>query len=145
MGSLPDQQMANVRYVILHHKGQGGEHWDLMLEDGLVLATWQLSARPTGDPGESIAARALGHHRKRYLDYEGPIGGDRGQVTRYDRGTYRSVERSPDRWGLELAGAVLAGPFELVQPARDCPDKWVFGPVADTADARARQTRLTQD
>ena len=123
--------MDNDRYVILQHKGYGCEHWDLMLETGPVLATWQLADRPVGRAGESIEARSIGNHRKRYLDYEGPIGGDRGQVTGYDRGTYRTVDRSVDRWRLKLTGAVLAGPFELVRPAPACPDRWMFGPVAD--------------
>ena len=33
------------RFVILHHRLAGGEHWDLMLEHGESLATWQLLAR----------------------------------------------------------------------------------------------------
>lgn len=122
--------MDNDRYVILHHKGPGCEHWDLMLETGAVLATWQLADRPIGRAGESIEARSIGDHRKRYLDYEGPIGGGRGQVIGYDRGTYRCLDRSADRWRLELTGAVLAGLFELVRSSPDRPDRWVFGRVA---------------
>lgn len=123
--------MANDRYVILHHKGSECEHWDLMLETGAVLATWQLADQPSGAVGESIEARSIGDHRTRYLDYEGPIGGDRGQVTIYDRGTYRCLDRSADRWRLELAGAVLAGSFELVRSTSDDPDRWVFRRAAD--------------
>lgn len=129
--------MANDRYVILHHKGHGGEHWDLMLETGAVLATWQLADRPCGLAGESIEARSIGDHRKRYLDYEGAIGGDRGQVTGYDRGTYRSLDRSADRWRVELTGAILAGPFELVRSAPDDPHRWVFRRVAHDAETGA--------
>ena len=33
-------------------------------------------------------AEVLPDHRLAYLDYEGPISGDRGSVTRWDRGTY---------------------------------------------------------
>lgn len=123
--------MPNNRYVILYHKGHGSEHWDLMLDAGRALATWQLAAQPVRGAGEPIPAKPIGDHRKRYLDYEGPIGGDRGSVTRYDRGTYRSVHRTPDCWRLELAGTVLNGLFELVQPDDHRPEAWLFQPVGD--------------
>jgi hypothetical protein len=73
------------RFVILEHD-HPELHWDLMLEAGGVLRTWRLAQPPTA--GAAIKAVALGDHRLHYLDYEGPVSGGRGTVTRWDRGTY---------------------------------------------------------
>lgn len=78
------------RFVILLHEcspgDEGGNHWDLMLEPpsrsgGTVkLATWALFSEP--QPGAPISAQRLPDHRELYLDYEGPISGNRGRVAR---------------------------------------------------------------
>ena len=70
------------RYVILDHD-HPSRHWDFMLESGGVLRTWRLLAEPTA--GGPIAAEPLGDHRIAYLDYEGPLSGDRGGSSRAGR------------------------------------------------------------
>ena len=47
------------RFVILHHTVHGGEHWDLMLEHGDVLLTWQLFSDPTASPVFPLRARRI--------------------------------------------------------------------------------------
>jgi hypothetical protein len=74
------------RFVILEHD-HPEPHWDFMLEVGMVLKTWRL-ARPPEATGEKVPALALGDHRVFYLDYEGPVSGNRGTVKRWDVGTY---------------------------------------------------------
>jgi len=73
------------RFVILEHD-HPHLHWDLMLEAGGVLKTWRL-AKPPVELGP-ILAEPLGDHRIAYLDYEGPVSGGRGTVTRWDAGSY---------------------------------------------------------
>ncbi len=75
------------RFVILHHQVADGEHWDLMLERGDVLLTWQLAREPVDRSSLPIPAKRLADHRKGFLDYEGPVSGDRGHVRRVDTGT----------------------------------------------------------
>lgn len=81
------------RFVILRHyfpdggNGEFPDHFDLMLEQEAKLATWQLEALPK--PDESVSAKKLPDHRALYLDYEGPISGDRGSVEQVMAGTYR--------------------------------------------------------
>ena len=82
-------------------------HWDLMLEKEATLRTWRL-ARPPAETGP-IDAEPLPDHRLAYLDYEGPVSGDRGNVRRFDRGDYLSREETVDRVVVELNGAVLRG------------------------------------
>jgi hypothetical protein len=109
------------RFVILRHQGPRGEHFDFMLEAGGVLKTWALPRAP--QVGVEMDCEALPDHRLAYLDYEGPISGDRGSVSRWDCGTY-STERQNDReWAVALAGERLVGQVTLRSFADD-PKRW---------------------
>ena len=111
------------RFVILCHDSSLGKHFDFMLEADGVLKTWALPEAPTA--GVELTCEALADHRLAYLDYEGPISGDRGRVTRWDRGTY-VVERQNDReWAVKLAGDRLGG-MAAIQRSADDPKHWQF-------------------
>jgi DNA-directed RNA polymerase subunit RPC12/RpoP len=80
------------RYVLLTHD-HPFPHWDLLLEWGTACRTWRLLQAPV--PGRVIAAEPLPDHRRHYLDYEGPVSGDRGTVARWDSGGFQTqVNRS---------------------------------------------------
>jgi hypothetical protein len=98
------------RYVLLEHDWNG-LHWDFMLEDGDVLRTWAID-RPL-IAGRDLPARALGDHRKVYLDFEGQISRGRGKVRRLAAGTYCILIWSADHVRVALEGAQLAGEVEL--------------------------------
>ena len=77
----------SVRFVVLHHEidepSERSEHWDLMIEiPGLDrehrLATWALDRIPAR--GVKASANKLENHRAHYLDYSGPLSGNRGLV-----------------------------------------------------------------
>jgi len=127
------------KYVVLHHVLSAGQHWDLMLQTGAKLATWQLAAPPPPPPGGSIAARRIGEHRMDYLEYEGPVSGDRGNVSRVDRGSLRLLARSADDWVFELAGRLCRGVYRLVRSPSQSEDLWLFqlhsGETADRGNA----------
>jgi hypothetical protein len=110
------------RFVILHHRVKGGEHWDLMLEHGEKLATWQLSREPAAPTDLPMAAQRIGDHRKAYLNYEGPISGDRGHVRRVDAGTVEWHEFSDDTCAFDLNGSRLRGKFQLTSQT----DGWIL-------------------
>ncbi|MEO8494682.1 MAG: DNA polymerase ligase N-terminal domain-containing protein, partial [Planctomycetota bacterium] len=86
-------------------------HWDLMLEFGDSLRTWALSNEPR--VGEAIPADELPRHRLDYLDYEGPVSRDRGNVSRFDGGAFDVVEDSPGRLFVDLRGKLLQGRLQL--------------------------------
>jgi hypothetical protein len=92
------------RFVILEHD-HPFLHWDLMLERGPSLRTWRLLAQP--QLGQTIAAEASFDHRPVYLHYEGPVSGGRGQVKRWDWGTFR--EEGPGSLEGELVRVTLHG------------------------------------
>ena len=77
------------RYVILTHDWPF-LHWDLLLEDGDKLLAWRLLQEPTANI--PVSAEVLPDHRLLYLDYEGPVSGDRGTVYQWDSGTCESLD-----------------------------------------------------
>ncbi|MCH7871956.1 MAG: hypothetical protein IID33_09685 [Planctomycetes bacterium] len=110
------------RFVILHHIAPSGEHWDLMLERGDALLTWQLACEPTCGSLLPLPARRIGDHRKAYLDYEGPVSRDRGHLRRVDAGTVEFEEFTPERKVFSLRGGRLTGRFVLAREGRE----WVL-------------------
>ena len=94
-----------------------------MLETREALATWALSEPPNAAP--AIAAESLPDHRVAYLDYEGPVSGDRGSVTRWDRGTYQLQRHEPDELVAVVAGETLVGEVTL-RRLTDDPSRWTF-------------------
>jgi hypothetical protein len=94
------------RFVVLEHDFPY-LHWDFMLETGDALRTWRLAVPPQA--GELIQARPLGNHRRAYLDYEGPLSGDRGRVKRWDEGTFDWLSDAADCVSIQLFGRRLRG------------------------------------
>ena len=79
------------RFAILRHD-HPFLHWDLLLEAGPVALTWRLLRPPL--QRELIAAESLPDHRLLYLDYEGPVSGNRGCVRRVAGGQFRETPPS---------------------------------------------------
>ncbi len=105
--------MDRPRFVILHHVQAQGEHWDLMLQTGAVLATWRLAALPDANTGRAVPAEAIGDHRLDYLTYEGPLSRDRGSVRRIDEGRYALLEQVGTHWTIDFQGRILRGTWRL--------------------------------
>lgn len=119
------------RFVLLYHECPPSygrpSHWDLMLEASGSLRTWALMQLPRGweaarlhtvsiypacaavSSESSVDAEPLGDHRRNYLEYEGPISGERGQVTRVDAGSFETLAESIHHWRVELCGERLSG------------------------------------
>ena len=119
--------MATFRFVVLRHElppnlGRAN-HWDLMLEqadrvdagpDDACLLTFEVLAAPETWCG-MMKVRRLQDHRRYYLNYQGPISGDRGVVTRVTAGTFVWLNASPNRIQVEImeCDGGLVGVMEL--------------------------------
>jgi hypothetical protein len=110
------------RFVVLEHVRTEGTHWDLMLESGDALATWALAVPP--DTRQPIAAEQLPDHRLAYLDYEGPISGGRGDVSRWDHGACEFQRSEPGTVLVWFHGQRLRGAARLLQSDAAMP--WTF-------------------
>ena len=110
------------RFVILHHivgtsfKRDRNDHYDWMFETSpdpdAGLRTFATSRLPTTS-GESVDGVWLPDHRRMYLDYEGPISGDRGRVIRVMAGEYERIVDHIDRWTAHLEAAPARPDLEI--------------------------------
>jgi hypothetical protein len=98
-------------FVLLAHD-HPAPHFDLMLDVGDVLWTWRIQAEPT--VGSVQEALRLPDHRRLYLEYEGPVSGNRGTVARIDRGDLDWIEQRPDRIIADVRGNRLCGRLILI-------------------------------
>ena len=107
------------RFAILAHD-HPVPHWDLFLEAGPVLRAWRILA--PFPAGGVVAAEPTGDHRQLYLDYEGPVSGGRGTVTRVDAGSFTWDADEPDRLVVRLNGARFVGTLMIrrVDPGWAC-------------------------
>lgn len=106
------------RYVILRHETPLGSprpsHWDFMLEQGDVLRTWAIELSP--DEAAPQPALLLPDHRAAYLTYEGPVSNNRGEVSRWDEGTFAALsDVAGDHLELELNGRRMRGRVSLIK------------------------------
>ncbi len=90
-----------LRYVVLHHTGIDSPHFDFMMETepGSRLATWRTVNWPAM-PDQAFEPLDL--HRREYLEYQGPVSGNRGQVKRIAAGDCGVIQLSPTMWTIEL-------------------------------------------
>lgn len=96
-----EAEVTGRRFAILTHD-HPFFHWDLFLESGEVAWTWRLLDEP--GPDRTVRAQRIGDHRLLYLDYEGSVSGGRGQVARWDAGTYRIVHETHEQLTVWLSG-----------------------------------------
>jgi hypothetical protein len=108
------------RFAVLDHDWPH-PHRDLFLERGGVLKAWRLPA--AFDLTSPTPAVAAGDHRVAYLDYEGPVSGDRGSVSRWDGGELEWGSHSADEIVVRLGGTHLRGLFRLT---RMNGDEWML-------------------
>ena len=113
MPRLPGRIMS--RFVLLRHEvpAEFGRpsHFDLMLQSESSLLTWEINQIPPS--GQSVEAVQLPNHRLLYLDYEGPISANRGEVRRVDHGRCDVEHPTVDRVIAHIAGQTLCGSILL--------------------------------
>lgn len=109
-----------LRFAILTHD-HPSLHWDFLLENGEKCRTWRLLTAPDAVT-EEIVAEEIADHRLLYLQYEGPVRGQRGNVARWDGGTFEWLTNEADHCLVLLEGDRWTGRVHLVRV--DGP-KWV--------------------
>ncbi len=57
----------------------------------------------------------LPDHRREYLDYEGPVSGDRGHVRRVAAGSFELLRDTPTEWVVRLHGDAIEGVLRIAR------------------------------
>jgi len=124
------------RFVVLQHDWPQ-LHWDLMLENGANLRTWRLSEVPHS--GHPIPLVRLPPHRSIYLDYEGPVSGNRGSVKRVLEGSCQPLPApAGEAWfEFDVGGERWLG--QITGPAADPEGGVVPEPPGQLVWSRARE------
>lgn len=122
------------RFVLLRHTlpthATRKSHWDLLLEMGDVLAAWELPCPLLAACDAHSATHGplwrLPDHRLLYLDYEGPIAGDRGHVARVACGLHRTQlipanvnAQDSIRWLIDLLGTASSPRLDDDTPSQE--------------------------
>lgn len=117
------------QFVVLHHDWPQ-PHYDFMVEREGVLWTWRWGHLPC--LGEEFTAERIADHRIIYLDYEGPVSGDRGVVTRHDRGSCEVLSIDAKQLTLVLSGEKIRGQMVIDEPdAAVCRCRFLASPSSD--------------
>lgn len=135
---MPEPQPQPRSTVFLRHElPDGTSHIDWLIapdaegvpSDARVLVSWRMTEvaarallEPAGEAFEFVTVR-MADHRYRYLDYEGPVSGDRGKVDRLAVGGVVVFEDGPERFRCLLAmGGVWRLTGVRIGPAPSPPD-----------------------
>lgn len=99
------------RFSVLKHilPDDQGWHFDVFFEMADGLFSLKLDEAPSQD----FTASRQFDHRKKYLDYEGPISGNRGSVTLWDKGLMKGEVNLTQHFIAELFGTKLSGRFSV--------------------------------
>lgn len=139
-GRLFSPEEQPLRFVVKKHAASH-PHYDLRLEWGGVLLSWQVPKGPSMDPEVSRLAVQVGDHSLDGLDFEGVIpDGDHGAgaVQIWDWGFYRPARGSGGHGAsvasavkqglvaLELNGRKLRGAFLLIRTGGRASRNWLL-------------------
>ncbi len=134
------------RFVILRHtpgpqgtRGQNASnpvptHFDWMFEAAGALKTWATEPIASFQQGISMKVEKLADHRVHYLDFEGDIGGGRGEVQQILSGHYQVIEEASHRFLAELRW-VDAGGSAQSQRVEIGSDILRLGPAAASVES----------
>ncbi len=108
----------SLRYVVLRHEGIDDPHYDLMFETspGSDLTTWRSKKWPIDTETPLVQ---LGEHRRAYLEYEGPLSNDRGNVQRIAAGRYRLDRPSDTLWRITFRDFIAISQLEFRHQKND--------------------------
>lgn len=80
------------------------DHLDWMFEqDDQTLQTWETPLVASFVEPMTVPTQRLNNHRIAYLDREGPLGGDRGEVKRLISGEYQPLTLRQESIRLKIA------------------------------------------
>ncbi|MFQ5801068.1 MAG: DNA polymerase ligase N-terminal domain-containing protein [Candidatus Hydrothermarchaeales archaeon] len=104
-------------YVIQRHDATH-LHYDLRLEDEGVLKSWAIPKEPPAVHGVKRLAVQTEDHPLNYASFEGVIPEGEygaGRVEIWDCGTFDLLEKTSDKYIINIKGKRLNGPYALIR------------------------------
>lgn len=129
-----------MRFAVLHHD-HPSIHWDLLLETAAGCWTWRLSESPL--TAQVISAERIADHRPLYLDYEGPVSGNRGVVSQVDVGKWVWITATPTKVSGLAVGRHWEGRVALEAESADSWQLQFF--PAEKRESTPTRTALRND
>ena len=117
----------NIYAIQKHHASH--LHWDLRLEFDGVLKSWALPKEPPIREGEKRLAVQTEDHPVSYASFAGEIPNGEygaGTVEIWDAGTFTTMERTQDKYLVNIKGKRLSGFYYLVKFPNAGPKNWLF-------------------
>jgi len=102
---------------VIHHHITVDNHYDLMVERGNTLITWQIPENIFNQfkSGSEIEAEKIQDHRKKYLEYQGPVSCDRGRVQIFDSGEYSDIIWNNEEIKINILGNRIQGLLSIIK------------------------------
>jgi DNA ligase D-like protein (predicted 3'-phosphoesterase) len=113
-------------YVIQRHQATH-LHWDLRLEMEGTLKSWAIPKEPSTEKGVKRLAVQVEDHPLDYANFQGTIPEGEygaGKVEIWDKGTYKLVDKKPNKLIFEIFGERLKGTYCLLRFKED--KDWLF-------------------
>ena len=95
--------------------------------------------------GQQLSAQRIADHQPKYLNYEGPLSGDRGSVSLLARGLVVSLQQQAEEWQVEVMWHARPGKprYQWLRLERREADDWVI--VSETPESSLRREPLGRD
>ncbi len=126
----PETKDSGSRIYVIQKHNASHLHYDLRLEFDGVLKSWAIPKEPPTKPGVKRLAVQTEDHPIEYARFEGNIPEGEygaGTVEIWDAGSFDVVERSDDKYLVDIHGIRLNGRYYLVKFRGSGGDKnWLF-------------------
>jgi hypothetical protein len=107
------------QFVVQEHRRGDKVHWDLMLEEQGVLATYRLPLPPEKITDKPVVVEKIFEHDLKFLTYEGPVNKGLGTVRIIDSGVFEMLETTERTVRFRMEGKILCGEFTFEHIEQD--------------------------
>jgi DNA ligase D-like protein (predicted 3'-phosphoesterase) len=117
-GEIKKESSSRKLIYLIHEHHATHLHWDLRLEMNGVLKSWAVPKIPPSSKDIKRLAIQVEDHPIGYAKFHGVIPEGNygaGKVIIWDKGTYKLVEKTPNKLVVNIKGKKLHGKYALIK------------------------------